>query len=78
MYQLQLWAPADLDHVRAFLRRHRIRVHGDGGAAAQVSVPGSATPAHERRELAGCVATWNALNPGRPIGVTVPAVNSYG
>ena len=66
MYQLQLWASSDLEPVLRFLRRHRVRVHGDGDAAA-LSVPGALTAAHEQSEIAGCVAIWNALNPATPI-----------
>jgi hypothetical protein len=72
MYQLQAWAPTDLEHVRAFLRRDRARVDRDGKAAARVSGPGSPSPTNERSELAGCVASSNALNPATPIELRRP------
>jgi len=39
----------------------------DGSVRA--SIPGASTPLHERREIAGYVTTWNALNPGRTVEV---------
>jgi hypothetical protein len=64
---LRLAEPKDLELFREFLtsRRIRVRVERDGNVRA--GVPGARTPLHERREVAGCVATWNALNPASPV-----------
>jgi hypothetical protein len=75
MYLLQFRDPNDLEDIRRFLRRHHVRVLAAAGVEANVSVPGSLTPTHERRELAGCVASWNALNPERPIELVGRAEN---
>jgi len=44
----------------------------DGGGLVSVSVPRALSALHERRELAGCVATWNALNPASPVELVEP------
>ena len=78
MYTLHLWEPTDLEQLRAFLRRHRVRVHRESATTTQVSVPGATTPAHEQHELAGCGATWNALNPSNPIELRASGSSSRG
>ena len=64
MYLLQLWEPDDLEDVREFLRRHRVRLHADGGADPRAV----AAPAQERRELAGSVTTPPRSGRTRPEG----------
>jgi hypothetical protein len=63
VYVLTLSDPDALERLCEFLRR----VHVDGRPAldgtVQASIPGAVSPLHERRELAGYVTTWNALNP---------------
>ena len=72
MYQLQTWAPTDLEHVRAFLRRQRDRVNDDARATGRDSVPGSRAATHARSELLGCVADWNAFHPARAVELRQP------
>jgi hypothetical protein len=72
MYQLQLWAPTDLEHARAFPLRHRARVQRDGGAVARIGVLGLPTPTDERSGLTGCAAAWNAFKAARPIELRRP------
>ncbi|HEY8776244.1 MAG TPA: hypothetical protein VIM33_07150 [Gaiellaceae bacterium] len=66
MYLIRHAVAEDLDQLREFMRNRRIRVRAEDGTV-RVSVPDAPTPMHERRELTGCVATWNALNPDSQI-----------
>jgi hypothetical protein len=65
VFLLRLSEPDDLSAVREFLRRVHVAAAVDAEGRLIASVPGAASPLHERRELMGYVATWNALNPGR-------------
>ena len=64
---LRLAEPNDLDRFREFLRSRHIRVRVERDGNVRAGVPGARTPLHERREVAGCLATWNALNPSSPV-----------
>ena len=57
----------DLERFCAFLHDVQVRVHDTQPEAVLASIPGALTPLHERRELQGYVATWNALNPAAPV-----------
>ena len=70
MYVLRLAHPTDLDRVCAFLRSVRLHVGVNEDGTITVTAPGARTPLHERREIGGYVTTWNALNPGSPIGLS--------
>lgn len=72
VYLLRAAKPKDLEHVREFLRSHQIRLRAEKDGTVRVSVPGARTPSHERRELAGCITTWNALNPASLIELAEP------
>jgi hypothetical protein len=67
-----LTKPNDLEHVREFLRSRRIRVRAERDGTVRASVPGAKTPLHEWRELIGCIATWNALNPASHVELVPP------
>lgn len=71
MFVVRVTHPSHLDRVCVFLRSVHVdaRVNEDG--TIEVCAPGARTPLHERRELAGYVTTWNALNPGSPIELVV-------
>jgi hypothetical protein len=62
---IRLSRPVDLDSFCEFLRAVHVHAEPAGDGSVLASVPGAPTPLHERRELAGYVTTWNALNPGR-------------
>jgi hypothetical protein len=63
---IRVTTPAHADALRHFLRAVHVdaRRTGDPSLVA-ATVPGAPTPTHERRELQGYLATWNALNPGK-------------
>jgi hypothetical protein len=63
MYFLRVTRPKDLDRVCLFLRAARVDTRARDDATLTVSIPEAQTDLHERRELAGYIATWNALNP---------------
>ena len=63
MHRLRLTSLVDLERFCTFLRDVQVRVHEAEPAGVLASIPGALTPLHERRELLGYVATWNALNP---------------
>jgi hypothetical protein len=67
VFLLHLSHASDLDRVCIFLRsvHLQVQVNADGTIAA--TAPGARTPLHERREIAGYVTTWNALNPSSPV-----------
>jgi hypothetical protein len=71
VYLLRIAKPDDLEHVREFLRTRRVRLRVVEGKV-RVESPAARTPLHERRELIGCVAAWNALNPGSPVELVAP------
>jgi hypothetical protein len=52
-----------LERLRQFLRDAHVRVDDAAELELAVSIPGAASPQHERREIDGYVRTWNALNP---------------
>ena len=59
---------ANLEDVAAFcdfLHKVRVEVVDTDGIAVRAQLPNAPSELHERRELAGYVVTWNALNPGR-------------
>jgi hypothetical protein len=59
---------ANLEDVAAFcdfLHKVRVEVVDTDGMTVRAQLPNAPSPLHERRELAGYVVTWNALNPGR-------------
>jgi len=72
VYLLRVAEPKDLDRVCDFLRSSHVLVRDEGKRAVSVSVPGASTPLHERREITGCIATWNALNPASPVELLPP------
>jgi hypothetical protein len=61
---IRLTPPADLERFCHFLGAVHVRVEAADDGTVSASVPGAPTPLHERRELAGYLTTWNALNPG--------------
>lgn len=63
MHRLRLASLPDLERFCAFLRDVQVRVHDAQADGVLASIPGAMSPLHERRELLGYVATWNALNP---------------
>ncbi|MDX6475190.1 MAG: hypothetical protein QOH95_701 [Gaiellaceae bacterium] len=67
MYLLRVSDPADLARVRDFLRNVHVVAQPRDDDTVIVSLPQALSELHERREIAGYVTTWNALNPGRPI-----------
>ena len=62
---IALTAAGDVTDFCAFLRTVHVRVDEVDGVQVRATIPGSPSELHERRELSGYVATWNALNPGR-------------
>ena len=64
VYLLRLANSNDLQRVCDFLRSAHVDAYAEGPDTVAVSIPGAATELHERREVTGYVATWNALNPG--------------
>ena len=73
MYLLQLSHTADLDRVCDFLRGVQLLVEANEDGTISATAPGARTPLHERREIAGYVTTWNALNPGSPVRLVEPS-----
>jgi hypothetical protein len=67
VYLIRHAVAEDLDQLREFMRSRRVHVRAKDDGTVRASVPDAPTPTHERRELAGCVATWNALNPDSQI-----------
>jgi hypothetical protein len=57
----------DLDRVCLFLRGVHLQVQVNDDGSISATAPGARTPLHERREIAGYVTTWNALNPSSPV-----------
>jgi hypothetical protein len=55
-----------LDAVCAFFRNAHVVVSVEPDWIV-LSIPGAPTDVHEQREIAGYVATWNALNPSSPV-----------
>lgn len=72
MHLLRVTDPSDVERVCSFLTSVRVRAVPEGGGLVSVSVPRALSALHERRELAGCVATWNALNPASPVELVEP------
>jgi hypothetical protein len=64
VYLLRLSHPDDLLIFCDFLRRVHVAAEAVADDMVSASIPGAPSPLHERRELMGYVATWNALNPG--------------
>ena len=64
VYLLRLSQPDDLVRVCEFLRSAHVCAQTQDDGTVTASIPGAVTPLHERREIAGYVTTWNALNPG--------------
>ena len=64
MYLLRLSEPDDLARVCEFLRRVHVDAQARADGTVSVAIPGAASLLHERREIAGYITTWNALNPG--------------
>jgi hypothetical protein len=63
---IRVSTPPHADALRDFLRAVRVdATRTDDPHVLEATVPGSPTPTHERRELQGYLATWNALNPGK-------------
>jgi hypothetical protein len=69
VYVLRVSQPKDLDRVRVFLRGVHLTVEERADGTIEVTAPGAPTALHERREIAGYVTTWNALNPANPIAM---------
>lgn len=66
MLVISLSNPDDLEPLCDFLHAVHVTAEAaDDGSSVNAGVPGALSPRHERRELAGYVTTWNALNPGR-------------
>jgi hypothetical protein len=65
----------DADEFVAFLRMVHVRIVTVDGAHVVAEVPGAPSPLHEHRELAGYVATWSALNPGRAATLAEPGAS---
>ena len=65
MAVISLFALSDVDAFCAFLRAVHVRVDDVTSDTVKATIVGAPSELHERRELAGYVATWNALNPGR-------------
>ena len=63
MHRLRISVPADVERFCDFLRAVQVRVHEIEGTFVSASLPGAPSELHERREIAGYVTTWNALNP---------------
>ncbi|HZT91674.1 MAG TPA: hypothetical protein VFA05_06525 [Gaiellaceae bacterium] len=69
MPSLTLARAEDLEEFVRFLRRVHVHVTRTSGNVVVAAIPGAPSPLHEQRELAGYVATWNALHPGRTVTV---------
>jgi hypothetical protein len=67
VYVLHVFQPKDLDRVCVFMRGVHLNVDERADGTMAVTAPGAPTALHERREIAGYVTTWNALNPANPI-----------
>ena len=67
VYVLHVSHPNDLDRVCVFLRSVHLLVQENPDGTITASAPGARTDMHERREIAGYVTTWNALNPANPV-----------
>jgi hypothetical protein len=63
VYFLRVTRPKDLDRLCLFLRGVHVDLRPRDDATVTVSIPEAQTDLHERRELTGYIATWNALNP---------------
>jgi hypothetical protein len=57
----------DVPGVCDFLARSHIATRVEDDSTVRANATGALSPAHERREIAGYVVTWNALNPGRQV-----------
>jgi hypothetical protein len=63
---IRVTTPAHADALRRFLREVHVDVQRAGHPSlVAATIPDAPTPVHERRELQGYLATWNALNPGK-------------
>ena len=71
MALISLLDDSDLDDFCAFFRAVHVHVAAGTPSTVHASIPGAPSELHERRELAGYVATWNALNPGRQATLVV-------
>jgi hypothetical protein len=69
VYVLHISHASDLDRVCLFLRTVHISVEVNEDGTIAATAPGARTPLHERREIAGYVTTWNALNPSSPVTI---------
>jgi hypothetical protein len=67
LHRIQISDVGDLDAFRAFLTDARVDVDAADGGVILARCPDARSAAHERNELAGYVATWNALNPGKTV-----------
>jgi hypothetical protein len=68
VYFLRVSTPKDLDRVCLFLRGARVDAQARAdGTTLTVSIPDAQTDLHERSELTGYIATWNALNPANHV-----------
>jgi len=56
---------SDVADFCAFLHAVHVRVDDVARARVKATIVNAPSELHERRELAGYVSTWNALNPGR-------------
>jgi hypothetical protein len=69
---LRVADPDAVDRVCSFLTSVGVRWRSEGETILCLSVPGAPTPLHEHRELAGWIATWNALNPRSKTDLILP------
>jgi hypothetical protein len=70
VYLLRISEPNDVDRICAFLGRHKVSLRREAHGTLVVGVPTAKTARHERRELYGCVAMWNVLNPSNRAELT--------
>jgi len=63
VYVLRLSDPEALEALCEFFRRVHVAAQPAPDGTVRASIPGAASDLHERREIAGYVTTWNALNP---------------
>ena len=70
MHRLRLLRPDDADRFCDFLRAVQVSVDAIEGEVVLASLPGAPSELHERREIAGYITTWNALNPASTVEIS--------
>ena len=70
MHRLRMLRPEDAERFCDFLRAVQVCINEVDGEVVTASLPGAPSDLHERREIAGYITTWNALNPASMVEVS--------